>query len=122
MIKLPHNRNFEALISDLPQAIALILMNTDELTQITTAHHNVISRHDVEMAEIRTTLNIVSHKLDEAADQFNQVADQFNQVAAQQDVNAQQIALNRQDIASLSAGILDLRNLAADYLQGRADH
>lgn len=89
-------------------------MNTDELTQITTAHHNVISRHDVEMAEIRTTLNTVSHKLDE-------VADQFNQVAAQQDVNAQQIALNRQDIASLSAGILDLRNLVADYLEGRAN-
>ncbi len=89
-------------------------MNTDELTQITTAHHNVISRHDVEMAEIRTTLNTVSHKLD-------QVGDKLNQVAAQQDVNAHQIALNRQDITSLTAGILDLRNLVADYLEGRAN-
>ncbi len=87
-------------------------MNTDELTQITTAHHNNISRHDVEMAEIRATLNTVAHKLDEVAEQFNQVADQ-------QEAAAQQIALNRQDIASLTAGILDLRNLVADYLQER---
>lgn len=109
--------------------IAFILMNTDELTQITTAHHAIISRHDVEMAEIRAVLRESADKHTQHEQELTaheatmqKINDTLARTAAQQEANAQQIALNREDIASLTAGILDLRNLVADYSQGCADH
>jgi len=101
-------------------------MNTDELTQMATAHQNAISRHDMEMAEIRAVLRESAdrgtqheHWLTEHEITIQRIDNTLARTAAQQEANAQQIALNRQDIASLTAGILDLRNLVADYLQGR---
>ncbi len=102
-------------------------MNTDELTQIATAHQSAISRHDVEMAEIRATLNTVGQRLDAVGERLDTVGERLDtidikldRVAEQQEANAQQIALNREDIAILTARILELGNLVADYLQGRS--
>jgi hypothetical protein len=62
-----------------------------DLATASVRHDNAISRHDTEFSRIQQTLNQV----------------------------AQQQALNTQDIRELRAGILDLRNLIADYIQSR---
>ena len=60
-------------------------MNTEELTQVVTAHQSAISRHEVEVAEIRSLARI-----------------------------------NQEQLNQLTAGLLELRNLVADYIQGRS--
>ncbi|MBF2025619.1 MAG: hypothetical protein IGS48_02470 [Oscillatoriales cyanobacterium C42_A2020_001] len=67
-------------------------MTPEELTTVVTAHQSAISRHDLEMAEIRSILSHV----------------------------AQQQSLNQESIATLTASIQELRNLVADYIQGRS--
>ncbi|NJP11921.1 MAG: hypothetical protein HC866_22650 [Leptolyngbyaceae cyanobacterium RU_5_1] len=55
-------------------------------------HEQAIARHEQEMGEIR----------------------------ALQQSNQEQLALNQEQLALLTAGLVDLRNLVADYLQGRS--
>jgi hypothetical protein len=76
-------------------------MNTEELTSIATAHQNALSRHDLEMAEIRVALATVIQAQQRTEEQ--------------QQINARQIALNQQDIANLTASIMELRNVVSDY-------
>lgn len=108
-------------------------MNTDELTQIATAHQSAISRHDQEMAEIRAILattatqqhtntqRTTEHEEWLAAQQ-EAIARHEEWLARQQEasdrIDAQQQA-NAEAIANLTASILDLRNLVADYIQNR---
>ncbi|MGA7934292.1 MAG: hypothetical protein WCA35_12155 [Kovacikia sp.] len=87
-------------------------MNTDELTQVVTAHQSIVARHDQEMAEIRLILT--------------EIARSQAQTQAQQALNTQAIAnlttqqeLSRQDINQLTANIEGLRNQVADYIAGR---
>lgn len=75
-------------------------MTLEELTQIATAHQNAIARHDSDIAEIRELVKL------------NQ--QQLNQLTTEQQ-------LSRQDINSLTASILDLRNLVGDYIQAREE-
>ncbi len=79
-------------------------MNTEELTNIATAHQSAISRHDSEMTEIRVILA-------ETAQQQTKNAQAIAQLTA-----AQQ--LSRQDIHQLTASILDLRNSGAGASSG----
>lgn len=74
-------------------------MTPEELTQLASVHQTILTRHDVEMAEIRAVLA---------------------SVAQQQEATAHQAALNQEAIANLTAGLLELRNLVADYIQGRS--
>jgi alpha-D-ribose 1-methylphosphonate 5-triphosphate diphosphatase PhnM len=80
-------------------------MNTDELTQIVTAHQIAIARHDqwqaeqeaasrqhnAEMAEIRATLAAI----------------------------ASQQALNTQEISRLTAGMIDLRDQVSNFVRSQ---
>lgn len=70
-------------------------MNTDELTQVVTAHQNAISRHD----QYETRMDRIESILE--------------RVAQQQEVNTHAIALNREGIAELKASIMELRNVVA---------
>jgi len=88
-------------------------MNTEELTQVVTAHQSAIARHSAEMSELRGTLITIGQTLE--------------RIATQQETNTRQIEannhqgeLNQEAIATLTASILDLRNLVADYIQGRS--
>ncbi len=83
-------------------------MNTEELTQVITAHQNAISRHDG-----------YENRLD-------RIETILQRVAGQQEINTQAIAnlatqqeLSRQDINQLTANIEDLRNQVATYITGR---
>jgi len=89
-------------------------MNTEELTQVVTAHQSAISRHDSEMAEIRVILQRVGERLDRMAER-QEVHEQLIESTTRQG------ALNQEAIATLTASIQDLRNLVADYLQGRSN-
>lgn len=80
-------------------------MNTEELTQVVTAHQSAIVRNETRLDRIEGILE---------------------RVAEQQMVNQQALAqltaeqkLSRQDINSLTASILDLRNLVADFVKSR---
>ncbi|XHX78497.1 MAG: hypothetical protein RBJ76_00725 [Stenomitos frigidus ULC029] len=81
-------------------------MNTEELTQVVTAHQSAVSRHDTEMAEIRAILAAT-------AQQQTKNTQAIAQLTAEQQ-------LSRQDIKQLTASILDLRNSVANYIQNRS--
>lgn len=81
-------------------------MTPEELTQLASVQQTILTRHDQtlnthaqEMAEIRAVLA---------------------SVAQQQQTTAHQAAINQEAIASLTASIHELRNLVADYIQGRS--
>jgi predicted transcriptional regulator len=78
-------------------------MTPDELTQLGTVHQNVLTRHEQQMAEIRALLQ----------QGFAQHQQEMSDIRAQQQLNAQ-------DINELKASIQELRNLVADYIQGRS--
>jgi hypothetical protein len=89
-------------------------MNTEELTGIANVHQSILTRHDQEIAGVRTLLNLTASQRRDDMNAINQI---LSRVAQQQEANAQAIAnltaeqqLSRQDINSLTAGILDLRN------------
>jgi chromosome segregation ATPase len=88
-------------------------MNTEELTQIVTGHQNAISRHDQEMAEIRATLQQSANR--------HQQHEQW-QAEHQASIEATQrlLQLNQEQLNTLTAGLLELRHMVADYLQGRS--
>ncbi len=74
-------------------------MTPEELTQLASHQQSVLTRHDQtlslhtqEMAEIRST-----------------------QQRTENILNA-----NAEQLATLTAGLLELRNLVADYIQGRS--
>lgn len=94
-------------------------MNTEELTQITTAHQSAIARHEQWFGEYQAA-SVVSN------DRLNRIEAILEATAQQQEANTQAIAqlsaeqqLSRQDINSLTASILELRHLVADYIQSR---
>ncbi|UBF27166.1 hypothetical protein K9N68_04150 [Kovacikia minuta CCNUW1] len=73
-------------------------MNTEELTQVVTAHQSAIARHDEEMASIRATLA---------------------EVAKSQAQNQAQQNLNTQAISQFTAGLEELRILVTNDIRGR---
>ena len=105
-------------------------METQELTQIITAHQQAIARqeqafadaatrHDREIQEIRAILAATAQQ---QAANAQQIAQNQQAIAQNQQAIAQLSAesqLSRQDINSLTASILELRNLVADYLRSR---
>ena len=107
-------------------------MNTDELTQIANVHQSVLTRHDQEIAGIRTLMNLsaAQHR-----DDLNTIRAILTQIAQQQAANTQAITqnqqaiaqltaeqqLSRQDINTLTANIQELRNMVADYIQSRSE-
>lgn len=99
-------------------------MNTEELTQIATAHQQAITRHEQEMAEIRAILrqSAIQHaqQMESITAQINSNSAQISSNSAQIDRISAQQALNQQAIAELTASITELRNLVSDYLQGRS--
>lgn len=113
-------------------------MNTDELTQVANVHQQILTRHDQEMSEIRTELKLSNTQhneeikkihtiLDRVAEQqeatFQAIAANQQAIAANQQAIAQLSAeqqLGRQDINSLTASILELRNMVADYIESRS--
>jgi len=62
-------------------------MSTEELTQVVTAHQSALSRHEIEVAEIRALAK-----------------------------------LNQEQLNELTAGLLELRSLVADYIQERSQN
>lgn len=92
-------------------------MNTEELTQIATAHQSAISRHDHEMAEIRAALRQGNEQHNQEMAALRQAHDRHNQEI---DAISRQQALNAQGITELKASILELRNIVADYIQERS--
>jgi hypothetical protein len=67
-------------------------------------------RHDNEISRINTTMQHMVEQQTEAAARYNQ---RFEGINAK-------IESNTEQIAQLTAGILDLRNLVADYIQSRS--
>ena len=51
--------------------------------------------------------------------EFSRINATLDRISQQQEANTHAIALNREDIGELKASIQDLRNLVADYIQGR---
>lgn len=99
-------------------------MNTEELTQIANVHQGVLTRHDQEISGIRTLMSLSASQ---HRDELAAIRAILTQVAQQQVTNTQAIAqltaeqqLSRQDINVLTASIQDLRNMVADYIQGRS--
>ncbi|MEB3355424.1 MAG: hypothetical protein VKK04_01665 [Synechococcales bacterium] len=123
-------------------------MTPEELAQIAATQQMILTRHDREMADIRASLDraaaygeITDRRLEamaqrqEAFDQrqeaFERRQEAFDQrfeaMAQRQEAFDQRIdamnrqsELNQQAIATLVASIQELRNLVADYLQGRS--
>jgi predicted transcriptional regulator len=102
-------------------------MNTQELTQIVTVHQQAIARHDQWQAEHEARMTRIEAILEATAVQQQLNQDAIANLAAQQQLNQDAIAnlaaqqqLNQEGIADLRASILDLRNLVADYIQGRS--
>lgn len=123
-------------------------MNTEELTQIVTAHQSVLSRHDQEMAEIRQSLasagqrldnvgqrlEIFDERLDRLGERLDRLGDRLDGIGERLDTTvdrlvavertldrvADQQEINMQAIAHLTASMQDLRNLVADYIRGRS--
>ncbi len=91
-------------------------MNTEELTQIATAHQQAITRHEMEMADIRAILSQGFQQQQAAMAQQQAAMAQHEQEMAE--IRAQQ-RLNPQDISELKGSIQELRNLVADYIQAR---
>lgn len=84
-------------------------------------------RHDNESSHINATLDRLAERQDRIAEQQEQNNRTIARLAEQQEQNNRAIAqltaeqqLGRQDINTLTANIEDLRNLVADYLQGRS--
>ena len=94
-------------------------MNTEELTQVVTAHQSAISRQEQWQAEHETRLERIEAILAATAaqQQLNTQTIAQNQQAIANLIAAQE--LTRQDIAQLTAGIADLRNQVADWMSNR---
>jgi UDP-N-acetyl-D-mannosaminuronate dehydrogenase len=88
-------------------------MNTEELTSMVTAHQNAISRHDQEMAEIRAIFQQSAIRHRDQEERLNRIETILEATAAQQRQNAQ-------GITELRASITELRNVVANYIQGRS--
>ncbi len=103
-------------------------MTVEELTAIATAHQSAISRHDQEMAEFRAALRQSSEQHRQEMAEFRQEMAQFRETMQQnsdrhdqKDDSIQRLAdLNQEQLNLLTAGLLALRTLVADYLQGRS--
>jgi hypothetical protein len=80
-----------------------------EMATASVRHDNAISRHDEEFSRINATI------------ERNQEANRQSITALQNTVAglAAGQQLNQQAIANLTASIQELRNLVADYIQGR---
>lgn len=96
-------------------------MNTDELTQIANVHQSVLTRHDQEIAGVRTLLNLTASQRRDDLNAISQILDRIAQrqeqsesridtinttldrVAQQQESNTQAIAQLQQTIAQLAA-------------------
>lgn len=87
-------------------------MNTQELTQIITVHQQAIARHEQWQAEHEARMARIEAILEATAVQQQHNQEAIANLAAQQQ-------LNQEGVADLRASILDLRNLVADYIQGR---
>lgn len=81
-------------------------LNNAELTEFARVHNAAIARHEQWLTEQQETLAQINASLQETAQ---------SQARTQE-----QQEINTQEIANLRASILDLRNLVADYLQGRS--
>lgn len=75
-----------------------------DLATATVRHDNAISRHDEEFSRINQTL-------DRLAEQQRQADERYERRSSQ----------NEEAIATLTASIQELRNLVADYIQGRSN-
>jgi len=85
-------------------------METQELTQIVTAHQQVLARHEQAIAAATIQHN---QEIQDIRAILNQVGQKLNQVAAQQDANTQQIA-------RLTENLLQLGNFVADDMRRRS--
>jgi len=83
-------------------------MNTEELTQVVTAHQNTIFRHD----GYESRLDRIETILQRVAEQQERNTQTIANLATQQE-------LSRQDINQLTANIEGLRNQVATYIAGR---
>jgi hypothetical protein len=107
-------------------------MNTEALTNIANVHQSVLTRHDQEIAGVRTLLNLTASQRRDDLNAINQV---IARVAQQQEVNTQAIArqethvakmealqaLNQEQSNQFTTGMIELRGLVADYLKGRSE-
>lgn len=87
-------------------------MNTDELTQIATAHQSAIGRTESRLDRIEAILERVAYQQEASQQAIAQNQQAIAQLSAEQQ-------LSRQDINNLTASILSLGNLVADYIQNR---
>lgn len=98
-------------------------MNTEELTQVVTAHQSAISRQGQWQAEHETRMARVEAILERLAQQQEQQQEvsqeRFNRIEAILEQTAQAISLNREDIAQLTGNIESLRNQVADWMSSR---
>jgi chromosome segregation ATPase len=71
-------------------------------------------RHDNEFSRINAIL-------DRNAQQIESLTHRIEANSQQIEANSRQGALNQESIQNLTASIQDLRNLVADYIQGRSN-
>lgn len=95
-------------------------MTLEELTQLAAAQQMIVTRHDREITSISTTLVNTNATLANANDTLDRIAAQQEAAESRQAVMEQQAALNQEAIATLTASIQELRNVVADYIQGRS--
>ncbi len=77
-------------------------------------------RHDNELSRINAALDRISEQQAANARQIEANARQIEANTRQIEANTRQGALNQQNIQILTASIQELRNLVADYIQGRS--
>lgn len=85
-------------------------MTLEEITQLTALQQTILSRHDREMAQFRESLQHSDEQRQQDTEAFN------SRIAA-----TQQLAnLNQEMLNQLTAGLMELRVLVADYLRGQS--
>ena len=93
-----------------------------------------IARHDEEFSRINATLATITQaqqrteeqqevnaqQIAANAEQINSLSQRFEDIAQQQEATAAQQDINQQQLATLTAGLLELRTLVANYIQSRS--
>lgn len=81
-----------------------------DLATASIRHDNASVRHDEEFSRINQTLDRMAEQQQEADARYER---RFGNITAQ-------VEANREQITTLTASIQELRNLVADYIQGRS--
>ncbi len=92
-------------------------MTSEELTQIVTVHQQALVRHEQEMAEIRDLVRLNQEQYGSTQEQFKSLQEEFRLSREQ---FRERYEFTQEQLNQMTAGLVELRHLVADYIQGRS--